>query len=70
MAPETKQPGVIGAESKRTSGASSNAPLCGTKQHHRHQFIHRDAAIVATRNVGQETHLKTVRNTWSKNNKK
>jgi len=70
MAPETLPPGVIGAESSRTTGASRNAPLGETQQQCRHQLVHRDAAIVATKNMTQDAHLKKVRKTANNKNKK
>jgi len=70
MAPETLQPGVIGAESSRTTGASSNAPPSETPQRHRHQLVHPDAAIIATEDITQDAHLKLVHKTRSSNNKK
>jgi len=59
-APETLQPGAIGAESSRTTGASINAPPAGTQQQRRHQVVHHKAAIVATENMTQDAHLKMV----------
>ena len=56
MAPETLQPGAIGAESSRMTGASNNAPPGETQQQRRHQLVHRDAAIVATEYVTQDAH--------------
>jgi Fe-S oxidoreductase len=70
MAPDTLPPGTIGTESRRTTGASRNAPLGETQQQRRHQLVHRDAAIVATENMTQDTHLKKVRKTGSSKNKK
>ena len=68
MAPETLPPGAIGAESSRTTSASRNAPLGKTQQQHRHQLVHRDAAIAATENMAQDAHLQNVRTTGRSNN--
>ena len=71
FASETLQPGAIGAESSRTTGASNNAPPGKTQQQHRHQLVHRDATIVATEHMTQDPHLKLVRETGrTKHNKK
>jgi len=70
MAPETLQPGALGAESSRTTGAWSNTPPVETQQQRRHQLVHCDAAIVATENMAQDAHLKTVCKTGSNKNKK
>jgi hypothetical protein len=58
MAPEICPPGAIGAELSQTPGVSSNSPLGETQQHHRHHYLNRDAAIVATENMIQDAHLK------------
>ena len=70
MAAETLQPGAIGAESSRTTGASTNAPPGETQQQRRHQLVYHDTAIVATDNMTQNAHFKTVRKTRSSKNKK
>jgi len=59
-APETLQPGAIGAEASQTTGTPTNAPPGEIQQQPRHQFIHRDAAIVSTENVALDAHLKPV----------
>jgi hypothetical protein len=59
MALETLPPGTIGAESSRTTGASSYAPLGETQQQRWHQLAHRDAAIVGTENITQDEHFET-----------
>jgi hypothetical protein len=69
MAPQTPEPGVIQSKSSRTTGASSNAPLAETQLQRRHQLVHRDAAIAATRNMAQHVHVKTVRKTGRTNNR-
>jgi len=60
-APETLQPGVIGAKSSQMTGTLNNAPPSETQQERRPQLVHSDAAIVATKNMTQEEHLNTVR---------
>jgi hypothetical protein len=69
MAPLTPQPGVIQSELSRTAGALSNAPLAETQLQRRHQLVHRDAAIAATKNMAQDTHLKNVPKTGHSNNR-
>jgi len=58
MDPQTPQPSVIESESSRTMGASSHASVAETQQQHRHQLVHRDAAIAATENITQDAHFK------------
>jgi len=70
MATETLQPGAIGAESSRMTGPLTNAPPCETQQQRRHQLVHRDAAIVATKNLAQDAHLQMVHKTGSSKNQK
>jgi len=70
MAPKTHQPGAIRSESSQTTGASTNALPGETQQQHRHQLIHHDAAIAATKNMTQDAHLKTACKTRSSKNKK
>jgi len=69
VAPQTPQPDVIQSESSRTTGASSNEPLAETQQQRRHQLVHYDAAIAATKNMAQDAHLKIVRKTGRSNNR-
>jgi len=69
MAPQTLQPGGIQSESRRTAGASSNAPLAETQLQRRHQLVHRDAAIAATETMAQDSHLKKVHKTRRSNNR-
>jgi len=70
VASETLQPGAIEAKSSRTTGASTNAPPRETQQQCRHQLVHCNSAIVATKTMTQAAQLKTVRKTGSSNNKK
>jgi hypothetical protein len=70
MAPQTPQPSGIESELSRTTGASLNAPLAETQQRQRHQLVLHDAAIAATENMSQNSHLHTVLNTVRSNNKK
>jgi len=58
MAPQTPEPSVIQTKSSRTMGASSNVPLAETQLSHRHQLVHCDSAIAATKNRAQDTYLK------------
>ena len=70
MAPEILQPGVIEAESSRTTGASNNVPPCETQPQRRHQLVHHDAAIVATEYMTLDAHLEILCKTGSNKNKK
>jgi hypothetical protein len=70
ITPEILPQRGIGAESSRTTSASSNALRGMTQQQHRHQLLHRDAATVANENMTQDTHLTMVRKTGSSKNKK
>ena len=70
MPPEILQQGTIEAESSRTTGASNTAPPSETQQQHRHQLVHRDAAIVATENMTHKAHLKIEPKTGSSRNMK
>ena len=70
MVPDILQPGVIEAESSRTTGASNNVPPSETQQQRRQRLVHRDAAIVASKNMTQEAHFKIVRKTGSSKNMK
>jgi len=63
MAPQIPWPGVIQSESSGTMGDSPNAPLAETQLKCRHQLVHCDAAIAATKNMAQDAHLKKVRKT-------
>jgi hypothetical protein len=70
MAPETFQPGAIGAESSWMTRTSINVPPGETQQQPRPQLVHRDAAIVATEHITQDAHLKKVHKTGSSKNMK
>jgi len=70
MGREILQPGVIEAESSRPTGFSNNAPPSETQQHRRHQFVHRDAEIVATEDMTQDAYLKIVRKPGNSKNMK
>jgi len=70
MSPETLPAAAIGAESRRTTGASRNDPLGETQQQCRHQSAHSDAAVVATDNMTHDAHCKEVGKTESEENKK
>jgi len=52
------------------TGASSYAPLAETQQQHRHQLVHRDAAIAATKSMARDAHSTIVRKTGHCNNRK
>jgi hypothetical protein len=69
MAPQRPRPGVIQSESSQMIGASSNAPLAVKQLQRRNKLVHCDAAIAATENMAQHTHLKKVHKTGRGNNK-
>jgi len=68
IAPHTPQPVVIEFKSSRTTSASLNAPLAETQQQCRNQWVQRDAAIAATKNITHDAHLKNKRETGRCNN--
>jgi len=68
MATEILEPGAIEAESSRTTGASHNVPPGETQQQRRDQVVHRNATIVATKNMTQDAHLQIVRTTGTSKN--
>jgi len=70
VAPHKHQPGVIESELSRTTGASSNEPLAETQQQCRHQLVHRDTAIAATKIMAQNVHLIYLRKTGLRNRRK
>jgi len=59
-----------GSKSSWLAGTTSNTSLIGTQQECTHQLVHRDAAIAATRNIMQDTHLNIICPTGSSNNRK
>jgi len=63
-------PGESGLNTGRLAGATTNTDILGTQQEHRHKLVHRDAANAATRHMTQDAHLKIVRKTGSRKNKK
>jgi hypothetical protein len=69
MAPQICQSGVIQSQLSRTMGASSNPPLAESQLQCRHQLVHRDAAIAATKNMAHDLHLNKVRKTGLNNNR-
>jgi hypothetical protein len=50
--------------------ATSNTDILGTKQERRHKLVHRHAANAATNHMTQNAHLKIIRKTGSRKNKK
>jgi len=52
------------------AGATSNTEILGTQQDRRHKLVHHDAADAATKHMTQDAHLKIVRKTGSRRNKK
>jgi len=69
MPPHSPQPGVPESESSRRTGGSLNAPLVEAQQQCRHQLVHHNAAIAATKNMAQDAHLKIVSKTICINNR-
>ena len=63
-------PGESGSNTGRLAGATSNKEILGTQQEHRHKLVHRDAANAATKHITQDGHLKIVRKTGSRKDKK
>jgi hypothetical protein len=69
MVQQTPQTGVIQSESSRMAVASSNAPLAEAQLQSRHQLVHRDAAIAATKHMAQDARSKKVRKTKRSSNR-
>jgi hypothetical protein len=63
-------PGESGSITGRLAGATINTDILGTQQERRHKVVHRDAADAATKHMTQDAHLKIVRKTGSRRNKK
>jgi len=63
-------PGESGSNTGRLVGATTNTDILGTQQEHRHKLVHRDAANAATKHMTQDAHLKIVRKTGRRKNKK
>jgi hypothetical protein len=52
------------------AGATSNTEILGTQPEHRQTLIHHNAADAATKHMTQDAHVKSVRNTDSRRNRK
>jgi len=63
-------PGESGSNTGRLAGATTNTDILGTQQERRHKLVHPDAANAATKHMTQDAHLKIVRKTGSRKNKK
>jgi hypothetical protein len=63
-------PGKSRSNTGRLVGATTNTDILGTQQECRHKFVHRDAADADTKHMTQDAHLKIVRKTGSRRNKK
>jgi hypothetical protein len=63
-------PGEGESNTGRFVGATSNTEILGTQQERWHKLVHRDAADAATKHMTQDAHLKIVRKTVSRRNKK
>jgi len=63
-------PGESGSNTSRLVGATSYTEILGTQRQRRHKLVHRDAADAATKHMTQDAHLKIVRKTGSRINKK
>ena len=70
MATQTPQRGENGTEPGGSTGITLNTSLSATQQECSHELVHRNAAIVATKNMTQEAHWKIVHKTRSSKNKK
>jgi hypothetical protein len=62
--------GESGSNTGRLAGATSNTDILGTQHEHRHKLVHGDAANAATKHMTPDAHLKIVRMTGSRKNKK
>jgi len=56
MATQTPQRGENGTEPGGSTGITLNTSLSATQQECSHELVHRNAAIVATKNMTQEAH--------------
>jgi hypothetical protein len=63
-------PGESGSNTGKLAGVTTNTDILGTQQERRHKLVHRDAADAATKYMTQDAHLKIVRKTGSRRNKK
>jgi hypothetical protein len=70
MVTQPPLPGESGSNTGRLAGATTNADILHTQQEHKHKLLHRDAADAATKHMTQDAHLKIVRKTGSRRNKK
>jgi seryl-tRNA(Sec) selenium transferase len=70
MDTESPPPGESGSNTGRLAGATSNTDILGTQRKRRHKLVHRDATNAATKHMTQDAHLKIVRKTGSRQNKK
>jgi hypothetical protein len=70
MDTQPPQLGESGSNPGRLAGATSNTEILGTQQERRHKLVHRNAADAATKHMTQNAHLKIVRKTASRRNKK
>jgi len=62
-------PGGSGSNTGRLAGTASTTDILGT-QECRYKLVHRDAANAATKHMIQDVHLKIVRKTGSRRNRK
>jgi len=63
-------PGGSGTNTGRLAGAPTNTDILCTQQEGRHKLVHRNAVNAATMHMTQDAHLKIVRETGSRKNKK
>ena len=63
-------PGESGSNTGRLADATTNTDILGTQQECRHKLVHHDAADAAPKNMTQDAHVKIVRKTASRRNKK
>jgi hypothetical protein len=70
MDKQPSPPGESGTNTGQLVSATSNTDILGTQHERRHKSVNRDAANAATKHMTQDAHLKIVRKTGSRRNKK
>jgi len=70
MDTQPAQPGESGSNTAQLAGAPTNTDILGTQRVRRHKLVHGDAAKAATKHITEDAHLKIVRKTACRNNKK
>jgi len=70
METQPPPPGESGWNTGRLAAATSNQEILGTQHERRQNLVHRDADDAATKHMTQDAHLKIVRKTGRRRNKK